>query len=950
MLLRRESLLLVCVVLFSFNCGGTGSLHSDGSHGSHDLPIEAIISGQDSSDIQLVSLNTSNETSLLTKDSLLLRNSPLLKDTLLLKETLIPVDSLLFKGSPQLTDSSKLRGSLLFPAFSGARDSIVEDFSDGKRMVYYYGDVSVRYGSMELKSEYMAYDMDTKTVFASGVKDSLGVLQGKPQMTEGREKYTMETVKYNFESRKSLITNMVTQESEGFLYGDLLKKMPDNSINIKGGRYTTCDHEHPHFYLQLTNAKVTSNKVTVFGPAYMVLEDVPVPFALPFGFVPNQVTRASGLLIPTFNEEATRGFALKGLGYYFVFGDHFDLTLTTDLYSLGSWNVLMTSRYKKRYKYDGNFSLNYSVNQVGEKGSPDFNQSKDFSVRWSHSQDMKARPGTSFRASVNFSTPMNDRYNSYDIQQSLQNQISSSISYGKTLSNFNITANLLHSQNSLDSSYAFTVPNVTLTMNRIFPFKRKEAAGKEKFYESISFSYNTTLDNKINFKAKEFGEDDFLSKFRSGMQHSFQIGLPTFDLFNYIQFSPSVSYGMNWFFQKNDKFYDIETNRVESNIGNIFSHFGVTQEFSSSMSASTTLYGMFNFGPRSKIKTIRHMIKPSFSISYRPEQGTAGNGYRTINYTDPSGVLQHTEFNIYDGLLFGYPSKGSSASMSFSVGNNLEAKIRSDKDTTDGGIKKIKLIDNLSLGGSYNFLADSLKLSNISVSMSTTIFGSLAFNANANLDPYAIDSEGKKYNQFNLVKEGWYKLARLTNASLSLSYQFSGTGERKGSGMGLPEKGSGRGAGGASGENKESEYIRIYTHPVTGEYIPGGWVYYLDPNNPWSVNFNYNYSYSQSYQNVGGRLNKINNHMQTLGISAQIRLGKDLNVNLNTGIDLMKMALTTTQLSATYDLHCFLISVSWVPSGMWESWSFRINAKASALADLLKFKKSASYWDRGGGF
>ncbi|MHC1778988.1 MAG: putative LPS assembly protein LptD [Bacteroidales bacterium] len=852
------------------------------------------------------------------------------------------------KVSMTQEDSLKKRGTLIHPAFSRAKDSVKEVFSDGKRMVYYWGDVTVKYGNLELKAAYMEYDLNSKSLFASGLKDTAGVIQGRPEMTEGREKYTMDTVRYNFNTRKSIIINMITQESEGFLYGDKLKKMPDNSINISGGKYTTCDHEHPHFYLKLTNAKVINkpNKVTVFGPAYLVVEDVPTPFALPFGFVPDRVTRASGLLIPTFNEEAARGFALKGLGYYFVFGDHLDLTLTTDIYSLGSWNLLMTSRYKKRYKYDGSFNLNYSVNQVGEKGSPDFNQSKDFSVRWSHSMDSKARPGTSFRASVNFATPMNDRYNSYDIQQSLQNQISSSISYGKTFSIFSLSANMLHSQNSLDSSYAFTVPNITLSMNSIYPFRKKEAAGKKRFYEEISFRYNTTLDNKVNFKSKDFGQPDFLSKFRSGMQHSFSIGLPPFNLLKYLQFSPSVSYGMNWFFQKNDKSYNSETNVVESNIGDIFSHFGVTQDFSASLSANTTIYGMFNFSPRSKIRAIRHMVKPSFSISYRPEQGTPANGYRVLNYIDANGVQHQTEYNIYDGMLFGYPSKGRSASMSFSIGNNLEAKIVSDKDTTDGGLKKIKLIDNLSLGGSYNFLADSMKLSNISVSMSTTIFGSLAFNANANLDPYAIDETGKRYNKFNFQTEGWNKLARLTNASMSLSYQLTGTGERKGAGMGLPEKPPGRGAPGKN----ESEYVRIYNHPVTGEYIPGGWVYYLDPKNPWSVNFNYNYSYSQSYQNVGGKLNKINNHMQTLGVSAQIRLGKDLNVNLNTGIDLMKMALTTTQLSATYDLHCFLISVSWVPSGMWESWSFRINAKASALADLLKFKKSASYWDRGGGF
>lgn len=883
-------------------------------------------------------------------DSIVNRDSIALVDSIVLNDSIKTNDSLRLKVSTPITDtlsardSAAMRGSLLYPAFSSAKDSIIEDFSNGERMIYYYGDVSVKYGTLELKSAYMAYNIKTKTVFASGIEDTLGVLQGKPEMIEGQEKYTMETVRYNFESRKALINNMITQESEGFLHGKLLKKMPDNSINISGGKYTTCDHEHPHFYLQLTKAKVITkpNKTTVFGPAYLVLEDVPTPFALPFGFVPSQVTRASGILIPSFNDEVSRGFSLKGLGYYFVFGDHFDVTLTGDIYTLGSWNAMATSRYRKRYKYNGDLNINYSVNQVGEKDAPDFYRSKDFAVRWSHSQDAKAKPGTNFRASVNFATPMNDRFNSQDIQQSLQNQISSSISYGKTFagSPFSLSANILHSQNSLDSSYAFTLPNITLSMNQIYPFKRKDAVGKERLYEQITFRYNTNLDNKINFKASDFGQEGFLSKFRSGMQHSFQVGLPTFNLLNYFQFSPGVSYGMNWFFQKNEKFYNEETNQVESNITDIFSHFGATTDFAASLSMNTTVYGMFNFGKNAKIRAIRHMVKPSLSISYRPEQGTAGNGYRTLRYVDANGKEQEREYNIYENLLFGYPGKGSSASMSFALQNNFEAKVFSEKDTTNGGLKKVKLIDNLNFSGSYNFLADSMKLSNISASMSTTIFGSLAFNANATLDPYAIDNQGRRFNRFNVLDHGLLNFARLTNASMSLSYQFSGKGERKGAGMGLPDKRAVEG----------SDYIRVYENPVTGEYIPGGWVYYLDPNNPWSVNFNYNYSYNKSYTNVGGQLATNHNHIQTLGISAQVKLGKDLSVNLNTGLDVMKMALTTTQLSATYDLHCFLISVSWVPSGMWESWSFRINAKASALADLLQFKKNASYWDRGKGF
>jgi len=850
-------------------------------------------------------------------------------------------------------DTLKKKGAVEFPAFSVARDSIVEDFSGGKKMIYYYGEVRVTYENIELTAEYMEYDLDTRTVFATGVKDSTGVMKGRPVLKEGNGSYEMEKVYYNFLTKKARITNMITQESEGYLHGTNIKKMSDNSYNISQGKYTTCDLDHPHFYLRMTKARMVTEpkRTTVFGPAYLVLEDVPVPFALPFGFVPEKPERSGGLLIPSFQEEAARGFGLKGLGYYFVIGEYFDVSITGDLYSLGSWNAMLTARYRKRYKFNGDFSVNYSNNQTGERGSTDFFQSKDFSVRWSHSQDSKSMPGASFRASVNFSTPLNNRFNSMDVQQSLQNQVSSSISYSKSFADspFSLSVNLLHSQNSLDSSYALTVPNFTLTMNRIYPFKKKERAGKERFYESISLSYNTSLDNKVNFKLKDFSSPDFLSKFRSGMRHNFSIGLPTFTLLNYLNFSPGVAYGMNWFFQTNDKYFNEETQRVESQVSKMFSHFGVTQDFSASLSMSTRVYGTFNFGKNRKLQAVRHMMTPTISFGYRPELGTPGNGYRTLDYIDENGIQHLLDYNRYDGLIYSPPGKGRNASLNFSLGNNLEAKLRDLDDTTGTGTKKIKLIDNLAIGGSYNFLADSLKLSNISVNMNTTIFGSLGFSANASLNPYAVDKTGRVINQFNIAKEGGLKLARVENASMTLSYQLSGKGERRGGVRKFPGDNNQTPAGDTFGgvKSEPRDYTKIYHHPVTGEYIPGGWVYYLDPSIPWTVSFNYNYSYGKRYEydTQQDKLMTKHMHMQTLGLSGQLRITKAFNINVNTNIDLSSFTLTTTQLSATYDLHCFNISVSWVPTGQWQSWSFRISATASALADLLKFKKGSSYWD-----
>ena len=873
-----------------------------------------------------------------------------------LRDTIAIVKDTVAAGTDSLqTDTLINTSSLQAPVFSGGRDSIVKDFDvNGRKMMYYYGDVKVSYGDVEISADYMAFDVDSKTVFAKGLPDTAGVVHGQPVMKQGNKSYEMESVYYNFNSQKAKIKNMITQEAEGFLHGTYIKKMPDNSINISKGKYTTCDHEHPHFYLQMTTAKVIQNEdggqTTVFGPAYVVLEDVPTPFALPFGFVPNFSGRSSGLLMPTYGEEAARGFYMRGIGYYFVFGDHFDLAATGDIYSMGSWGAQLNSRYNKRYKYNGNFSLAYQNDQSGEKGQPDYFQTKNFSLQWSHSMDQKARPGTTFRASVNFSSPSYNKYNNQtNIQTALQNQVSSSISYGKTWAGtpLSLTINALHSQNSRDSSYAVTLPNLTFTVNRIYPFKRKERVGKEKFYESIAFNYNTTFENKINFKASQVREPDFLKKMKNGMRHNFSISLPSFTIAKYIQGSPSVSYGMNWYFSDCEKVFNEQAQKVETIYSDPFSTFGVTQTYSAGVSLSTRLYGKFMFGKDKKVEAIRHMVTPSITLGVQPELGTVANGFRQLSYVDQNGIQHVLNYNRFEGQTNSPPSMGKNASMSFSIGNNLEAKIRDKNDTTGTGTKKVKLIDQLAIGGSYNFLADSLKLSKISMNMNTTIFGKLGLNVNATFDPYAIDKYGRQINTFNIVKEGGFKLARLTNASASFSYSFTGEGKsRWGSDYRDPNARSNGGLGKAEG-SQSSSYQRVYFNPVTGEYIPGGWVYYMDPNVPWSVNMNYNYSYSRSYQYANEQLLQKNNHMMTVGLSAQVRLTDAFNINMNSGVDLIKMKLTTTQLSATYDLHCFAISVSWVPNGQWESWSFRIAAKASALADLLQYKKNASYWDNG---
>ncbi len=859
------------------------------------------------------------------------------------KDSIAKADSLFRRDSVAMLEKSSLDA----PAFTTARDSIVEDFSGGKKMIYYYGEVTVKYGNMELTADYMEYDLNTSILYARGTKDTTGVITGRPVMKQGQASYEMEEVRYNFNTMKARITNMVTQEQDGILHGKKIKMMPDRSINIANGRYTVCDCEEPHYYLHLSRAKVMTqpSQKTVFGPAWPVIADVPLPIALPFGFIPDRPDRATGILFPSFGEEAARGFYLRDAGLYFVIGEYFDIAMTTDIYTLGSWAVDLNSRYKVNYKCNGNFSLTYSNDQTGEKGSSDFFQTKNFGIRWTHTQDAKARPGTSFSASVNFSSPSNSKYNSTSVTEALQNQINSSISYSKNWNGkINLSINGLHNQNSRDSSYSFTLPNVTLSVSRFYPFKQKNRVGKEKFYEKFSFGYSTTLQNKINFKASEFNKPGFWDKFQNGMTHSFQIGLPNFTAFKYINVTPSIQYGMNWFFRKNSKEYNPELEKVEDVKGKAFGTFGATHTYSGSISMSTRLYGMFNFGKHRKVQAIRHVVSPTLSASFSPEKGTHFNGWRTLTYTDKNGEVKTQDYNIYAGQLYSPPGKGKTANLSFSLGNNFEAKVRDLTDTTGLGTKKIKLIDNLSLQTGYNFLAEEYKMNNIGINMSTNVFGKVGISANANFDPYAMivdenNKTGKKINEFAIAHgQG---LARMTNASVSLSYSLSGDGKINGNDGTKQSGGNQAQAGG----NPADHYTRIYYHPVTGEYIPGGWLYYMNPNVPWSVNFNYNYSFRRGYQWSNGKEIPNNSHTQTLGLSGNVKLTPRLSMQLTTGFDLMAVKMTTTQFSASYDLHCFNIRVSWVPNGQWESWTFQISANAAALADLLKYKKSSSYWD-----
>lgn len=856
----------------------------------------------------------------------------ILRDSLHRADSLFRVDSIRLMG----------QSSIEYPAFSKAKDSLIECFIDGHRILKYYGDVSVEYGGLTLKADYMRYDIDEQTVYAKGTLDpESGEMVGNPVMidkSQGGKEFEMKELTYNFKTRKAFIKNMVTSEAEGIMRGRNIKMQPDQSINIVNGKYTVCDCEEPHYYLHLSAAKVATKprRNIVFGPAWPVVEGVPLfPIVLPFGFVPKLPnSRASGILFPTFGEEQARGFFIRDLGIYVPIGDYVDLALTGSYYTLGSWNVEFNSRYKWNYHMNGNISLTYSYDQVGIKGEPDFNASTNFRFTWSHSMDSKARPGVNFSASVNFSSPGSNRFNSHSVTEALNNQTQSSISFSRNWNGkFNLSVNALHSQNSRDSSYAITLPNLTFGVSKFYPFKRKNRVGKEKFYEKFSISYNTTFQNKANFKASDLSKGKFSDRIQNGMAHSFSIGLPNFTLLRYINVNPSISYGMNWFFNSKEKYYDEVSGKVQEKMGGLFSTFGATHTYSGSISMDTQLYGTFNFGKHRKVQAIRHIVKPSLSISYSPEKGKYFNGWRTLNYTDNQGNAKTLDYNIYEGQLNGFPGKGQSASMRINIGNNLEAKVRDLRDTTGTGSKKVKLLDQLNISTGYDFIQK--KMDNVGVTFSTNVFGKVGINGNLNFNPYAVDEKGVQTKQFAITqKQG---LLRFTNASLSMSYSLSGKGAMNGN-TGTKDSGS------SSGSSLPS-YTKIFYHPLTGEYIPGGWTYYMNPNSPWSLNMSLSFNYAKAYQYDSKEqiLNTKHNINATLSLSGNIKITPALSINATTGVDLKEMKLTTTQISASYDLHCFNIQFSWVPSGMWKSWNFCIAANASALADLLRFRKSNSY-------
>jgi hypothetical protein len=841
-------------------------------------------------------------------------------------------------------DSSQAvkKGAFQDPISYLATDSLICDLLDNDTVVYLYKEATVKSLNMEITAGYIEGSKQSGTIFGQGYVDSTGKWLEKPIFKQGGEQFEMETVRHKFTSEKTRIINISTKQGDGFLYGDVAKRLPDHSTFIKGAKHTTCDDPHPHFFIRMTTGKIVEKpkRYIYFGPAYLVIEDVPFPLILPFGFFPQQSGRSSGIRMPTYGEETSRGFFLRNLGYYFAIGEHMDLDLSGDYYTLGSWALRSSSRYTKRYKFDGSFNLQYAFNTTGEKGSADYSAATTFSVQWSHRQSPKARPGTNFSANVNFASANNNLYNNnaaHNPYQNINNTISSSISYSRAWqgSPFNLSVSANHNQNMRDSTYSVTFPNITFSMSRIYPFAKKERVGKKALYEDISLTYSTTFDNKVAFKSTELKDPNFAKKINNGLNHNINIGLPNFPILKYINLSPSVRYGTKWYFKSIEKNWDSVNHRVVTDTTRAFSKLGMVHEYSFSASLNTQIYGLVKFKKGSKIEAIRHVMKPSIGLSYNPDLRKPFNGYRMVQ-KDTLGNME--QYNIYQGQPYGYPSQQESGSINFSLGNNLEMKIRNDNDTT--GAKKVPLLNTFDISASYNLLADSMNLSNISFSGTTNLPGQTALSFRFTLDPYAINERGTRTRKYVWQDQKGFSLGRLMNFSLSFGYSFSGgkkdANKSSGNRNQAPQQGNARDSDEHDHDKDKDKNNRT---DVFNPFV------YEPFSAPWSVSFNYAYNYNKSYNYTGGKLFTNHNHTQTLGFNGTLSPTKNWDLRVSSGFDFKIMGLTMTQISITRNLHCFDFSFNWTPLGRFQSWSFKIGIRSSMLSDVLKYDKQSSYFD-----
>ena len=861
------------------------------------------------------------------------------------------------KDTARVDTTPYSKNSLDAPVVYTASDSITFDMFESRANLY--GNSQVEYQNLELSAEEISISLDSSLVHASGRKDSVGELIGKPLFRQGEEEYEPDRISYNFKSRKAYITNVYTRQGEGFMITDESKRDSSGLMYLNGGKYTTCDAQHPHFYMKMSRAKVRPGQNVVFGPAYLVVEDVPLPLAVPYGFFPFSHSYQSGFIVPSYGDETERGFYLREGGYYFAINDYVDLKLLGDIYTKGSWALSATANYRKRYKFSGNFYISFQKTVYEDKTTPSVS---DFKITWTHRQDAKANPSQSFSASVNYASTAYDKNNltsRYEPESYTQSTRTSSVSYSKTFDNIGLTLsgtfNL--SQSVRDSTVSVTLPTLNITLARLYPFKRKQAAGKERWYEKIALSYTGTFQNSITTKDYKLFKSNLIKDWRNGMRHQIPISA-NFQLFRYINLTTSFNFTDRMYMQKIKQDWDQERQTV---VRDTLLGFYNVYNYNMSVSLNSKLYGMYTpakWAGGKKIQAIRHVFTPSVSLSYAPDFGSDSYGYYgSYQKTDLTGtpVGDPVVYSYYANGLYGTPSRGMSGNVSFEVSNNIEMKVYSKKDTT--GYKKISLIDELGASLSYNMAAKTRQWSDLSTRIRLKLTKNYTFSLNAVFATYAYEFD-KNGNVVIGDRTEWSygRFGRFQGMSQNFSYTFNNQTFFK-----LRDKLLGRNTSSKSDSEDDEEDDEEEVDPEMQNVDPdrrkgytgakrneGGRRLdedgYLKFQMPWSFTVNYSVIMRE---NTAAEINPETmrypyKFTHTLNFSGNLRISEGWNITFSSGYDFNYKRLSMTTASLNRDLHCFSMSCSMVIMP-YRSFNFNFQADASALRDVLRWRKQSSY-------
>ena len=804
-----------------------------------------------------------------------------------------------------------------------AADSIAIDINKRKAQLYNKG--VIEYDGMELTANDIRVDFNKQTLSAQPVSDTNGKPTGRPFFKQGDDEYMADTIVFNYNTHKGLISGVITQQGDGFLHGSRVKKVSDSVMYLNGGKYTTCNYAHPHFAINFTRSKLITGDKIFTGPAYVTIEDIPTPLVLPFAFFPMSHDRTSGILMPSYGWMNNRGYYLKDGGYYFAINDNIDLALIGEIYTNLSWAAEAKSNYYVRYKYKGNFDIRYGITKEGILGdSATFQKFSDFKIEWKHDQDAKANPRSRFSANVNLQS-RNYNKNTTNRNDYFNSTTTSSISYTAQLgSSLNFAASLRESYNAQTGLMNIKLPSLSLSSATFYPLRRKEVSGSYRWYENISLSYSLSADNNITAQDSDLFKLTTLNRMQYGIQHTVPLSL-SIKVLKYFNWTNSVSYNERWHWSTIRKHFDTVNNSV---VIDTVRGFRANREVSFTSSLSTRIYGMFNFkyGP---LKAIRHVINPSVSFNYHPDFGNP-----TLNwwqsYTDNTGYVHR--YSIFEQSLYGGPPDGQSGRLTLSVGNNLEIKVADKKDTVTG-TRKITLLENLNLNISYDLAKDSLRWSDLTVSGRTTLFKNLVLNYSSSFSPYYIDESGRKHNQF-IWQTGQKKLFQKNNSTWSTQISYSINNSTFNT---------------DNTDKKDKSSAEHIISPVMQSpynYNPALLLgTYADFSMPWNVSFNYTLSYVSTY--VAAQYNFKNDIIQTLSVSANAEITKNWRVAVSTGYDFVNKGLSYTSVDIYRDLHCWEMRFNWIPFGYYKSWNFQINIKASSLKDV-KYQKQRAYQDNHG--